>query len=237
MKHLKLFDNEINYNTWLSSDNYVTPYVSKNKNNGVMNYKKRIHYYDAELLYLESSGTQYIDTNIIPDKNTGALIQAIHYIDGHNDEYAIGVRNDNTDTRWCIGHKEKEWYCGYGNVVKPANGKPNILLDLVEIKLNYLNNIKLEIINLINNTYYVNNLSELSFTPLYPIRIFGTSGIVADYTQFHGKIYKVQITQGNEIILDLIPVRKNGVGYMFDTVSKQLYGNNGTGEFVLGPDK
>lgn len=236
MKHLKLFNNETNYNVWLESDNYVTPYVSKIKNNGVMNYQKRIHYYDAELLYLESSGIQYINTNIIPNENTGLLIHAIHYTDTYNDEYAIGIRNDNTDTRWCIGHKDSKWYCGYGNVVNTTN-KQNILMDLSEIKLNYLNNTKLEIINLINNRYYVDNLPELSFTPLYPIRIFGTSGIVANYAQFHGKIYKVQISQGNEIIFDFIPVRKNGVGYMFDTISKQLYGNDGTGEFILGPDK
>ena len=37
--------------------------------------------------------------------------------------------------------------------------------------------------------------------------------------------------------MNLIPVRKDGVGYMYDTVSGQLFGNIGTGNFILGPDK
>ena len=38
-------------------------------------------------------------------------------------------------------------------------------------------------------------------------------------------------------IRDLIPVRVGNVGYMYDKVSRQLFGNSGTGDFILGPDK
>lgn len=37
--------------------------------------------------------------------------------------------------------------------------------------------------------------------------------------------------------LDLIPVRKGTVGYMYDRNSGRMFGNIGTGAFVLGPDK
>lgn len=33
--------------------------------------------------------------------------------------------------------------------------------------------------------------------------------------------------------LDLIPVRKNGKGYMYDRISGELFG---TGDFIVGPD-
>ena len=36
--------------------------------------------------------------------------------------------------------------------------------------------------------------------------------------------------------MDIIPVRIGNVGYMYDRVSGQLFGNAGTGSFVLGPD-
>lgn len=40
------------------------------------------------------------------------------------------------------------------------------------------------------------------------------------------------------LILDLIPVRKDGVGYMYDRVSGKLYGNAAdSGAFIIGPDK
>lgn len=40
-----------------------------------------------------------------------------------------------------------------------------------------------------------------------------------------------------ELIQDLIPVRKDGLGYMYDSVSGQLFRNQGTGAFLYGPDK
>ena len=46
------------------------------------------------------------------------------------------------------------------------------------------------------------------------------------------------VTVEGETVLDLIPVRKDGVGYMYDRVSRKLYGNAAdTGAFVIGPDK
>jgi len=36
--------------------------------------------------------------------------------------------------------------------------------------------------------------------------------------------------------MDLIPVRVGQVGYMYDKISNKLFGNSGTGSFILGPD-
>ena len=46
-----------------------------------------------------------------------------------------------------------------------------------------------------------------------------------------------RIWDGDSLLLDLIPVRKGQVGYMYDRVSGQLFGNAGTGDFILGADK
>ena len=55
----------------------------------------------------------------------------------------------------------------------------------------------------------------------------------------HGRVMSFSVTDATtgQKIQDLIPVRKDGVGYMYDRVSGQLLGNSGTGDFVLGPDK
>ena len=52
-----------------------------------------------------------------------------------------------------------------------------------------------------------------------------------------GVIYSFKHKKATGEILDLIPVRVGQVGYMYDKVSKKLFGNNGTGSFILGPDK
>lgn len=46
----------------------------------------------------------------------------------------------------------------------------------------------------------------------------------------------VQLSKNGELLGDFIPVRVGQVGYMYDKVSGQLFGNAGTGEFILGPD-
>jgi hypothetical protein len=54
----------------------------------------------------------------------------------------------------------------------------------------------------------------------------------------HAKIRLFRLyTRSGALLRDMIPVRKDGVGYMFDRVSGQLFGNSGSGAFVLGPDK
>ena len=49
------------------------------------------------------------------------------------------------------------------------------------------------------------------------------------------RVFWVYIQCG-DVELDLIPVRIDQTGYLYDRVSGELYGNDGTGEFILGPD-
>jgi hypothetical protein len=145
------------------------------------------------------------------------------------------MRNDTNNTRWCIGKSENGWYYGYG-IFANNHEKLSKTNTIAECKLNYLNNKKWEATGNNNGTISC-NLPTLSFTPAYNIRLFGSAGIVKDYTHFLGKIYFVKISQGSEIIMDLIPVRIGNIGYMYDKISKKLYGNNGESDFILGADK
>lgn len=53
---------------------------------------------------------------------------------------------------------------------------------------------------------------------------------------FAGKIYYLQVYQNNELVRDFIPVRVGQVGYLFDKISGELFGNSGSGTFAFGPD-
>lgn len=50
-------------------------------------------------------------------------------------------------------------------------------------------------------------------------------------------IYYFKIYNGETLVRDYIPVRKGSVGYMYDRVSGEFFGNVGTGNFILGNDK
>lgn len=60
-----------------------------------------------------------------------------------------------------------------------------------------------------------------------PFTLIGLHNI----TFYYFKIYKADILR-----LDLIPVKLNNVGYMYDKVSGKLFGNAGSGTYTLGPD-
>ena len=51
------------------------------------------------------------------------------------------------------------------------------------------------------------------------------------------RLYNFSISDNGTLVRDLIPVRVGNVGYMYDKVSGKLFGNAGTGSFILGPDK
>lgn len=65
-------------------------------------------------------------------------------------------------------------------------------------------------------------------------RLFGNYRNQA--TSYPIKFHSFRIKKNDTIMYDLIPVRVGAVGYMFDKISRQLFGNNGTGDFILGPD-
>lgn len=179
--------------------------------------------------YLESTGTQYINTNIIPDAETGIYLKST--CSNNTDTYIVGLRDTNGDTRWCIGHSNQGYYYGYGSYVAISNRITNFTS---KSYLNWLNNKKF--ISTDDNNICESNLSTLSFTPTNKIRLFGSSGVAASYAAWLGKIYEVKISQGSTIISDIIPVRIGSVGYMYDKISGQLFSNQGTGNFILGND-
>ena len=49
-------------------------------------------------------------------------------------------------------------------------------------------------------------------------------------------VANVKIYSEGELIMDLIPVRIADRGYMYDLISGTVFGNSGTGDFLLGPD-
>lgn len=62
---------------------------------------------------------------------------------------------------------------------------------------------------------------------------YSTSGL---NELFKGYIYHLEIHDKGQIIMDLWPCSKNGVGMFYDLITGTFFENQGTGDFVLGPD-
>ena len=233
MKHLKLFNNETNYNTWLISDNFVTPYVSKNKSNGNINYQRRLPY-DNEIEYLQSTGTQWIDTKIIPTPNTKCQIKFNNISATGDVIFGYNTGDDHIDYRFF--NVSNNLYFDIPGNYNDKDGN-RIMSDTYKINMNTIYELEL-------GNYYVKDLTtnNIIIESTY-CNDFGNieNSITLNYYKEDrislNKWYYVKIFNNNRLILDLIPVKKDGIGYMYDKISNQLFSNQGTGNFILGPDK
>ena len=185
--------------------------------------------YDAEIEYLESTGTQYIKTNFTPNYNTTIESEVYlpdfasykHYIYGAGTSYS----NNNMEVY--------TWY----NVTMNVNGNRSLSIGGVPttefIKL-FMSSSRISISNHQNELIAESTFTTDDFTCTSSLILFGIQRTSIDVGW--DKIKSIKVNNGNIPVLDFIPVRIGTTGYMYDKVSKQLFGNRGTGEFILGPD-
>lgn len=79
----------------------------------------------------------------------------------------------------------------------------------------------------VNNTHYTTRVIEPTANTS-PMRIF--------HNYFKGRFYYMKIYDGDELILDLFPVRIGNKGYLYDALRNELIDNSLTGTPILGPD-
>ena len=201
--------------------------------------KTQVRYVPVE--YIESSGTQYIDTGVVPDDTTGFYVDAQKQLNDNSDAVIIGARTGTARCWLNIDHSN----AGRGNVsigwinytAGTEAGAEFIGLDRFKISVN-LNNSRVCLIDDVEFANGTNLLKSTLSTQSYPFYLFGandkgTFNIAGSY-----KCYAVKISKNNTIIRNFIPVKDiiNNVYGMFDTVTEKFYGNAGTGAFTAGPE-
>lgn len=97
-------------------------------------------------------------------------------------------------------------------------------------------------INAATKEFYIDdvltkNLSNNTFSYQYNMHLFGYNNAgTHENMRKRVRIWSAKIYQGDTLVRDFVPYRVQQTGYMKDLVSGDLYGNSGTGNFVLGPD-
>ena len=187
--------------------------------------------YDAEIEYLESTGTQFIDTNFIPDVNSAARI--IWSSIERNTYGYFGSRSldYNGLYRFCGTTFINGAYFAFAMTYnKWADNK--VALQNNTIYDCYAENGKY----IINGTEYSSDvISNYQGSAFYLFRYFG--GNNDKWYRSKMRCYRLKLYSNNVLVRDMIPVRVGQVGYMYDKVSGELFGNADTGDFILGPDK
>ena len=168
--------------------------------------------YDAEIEYLKGDGHCYIDTLYFPTTATEIEIKQTN-----GNGFSWGVRAGHTVGVW---KNTIYWYRAYRNY--PQSGISVIYIGKGIVTL---------------NGQQIQTYEPITARMTLPIALFcWHDNSYAQTGNDNVTIYYFKVWEDNTLVLDLIPVRVGNVGYMYDKVSKQLFGNAGTGNFILGPD-
>jgi len=200
---------------------------------GIVTNRRRVMggkaWYDAEIEYLETDGTQVIDTAIYPTQlNISIELRTQNLL-------RFGwIYNNNPYGTWIgiIGQSAywDRFYYTY-SIPNPSDGSWNTWLYDMKRGL-YKNNSLLKAFTASLGTNQISAVS-LHIIGYYDEYIKSVKTALYNYTV---RISSCKIYEDAELVRDFIPVRRGTTGYMYDKVSGKLFGNSGTGEFVLGPD-
>ena len=196
----------------------------------------------VEVDYLESTGTQYIDTGIYGTMDLDFYIEfeptelGTAYQESAGSIF--GSRNDwNKQAYQLTTYNKVSPYsastCGHF-LCANNYGWSDSRTPTANILLNKKNIIKKENLLFTRADGTTFTLTSQTFTTPSSIRIFQCAG-AGEPSKI--KLYNLKFSCNGNILRDFIPVRVGTVGYMYDRVSKQFFGNAGTGGFILGPDK
>ena len=179
--------------------------------------------------YLESSGTQYIDTEYIVTPTTGQYIDAINLVAG--DQYPMGCANISA---WRVpANNNNSSGFLWKAVWQKAEGKFGGM-GRYKGYVNFLNSLRgeLYINEELKSSIVLNEIS--SFSKDLPIFLFGASNeSLAHAWKLTGRIYEAKISEGTAIVRHFIPVYDtySALGCMYEVIEGKAYYNKGSGLF------
>lgn len=229
----------INIGTLELADAYVgsTP-IEKAYIGSTLVWEKNSLPYDAQVEWIATDGEAYIDTGLKPTNATRfeiimdipTLSQSV-WMWGARNGYASGqcaVLWDKDNGRW-------DWRFGNKTLITTSTQSANrYLFD------NHTSGSARQLYIKYNETTLSLVAANNSFTCNYNFFIFamnvnGTASM--GMTPSGITCVSAKFWSGTTLVRDYIPVRKDGVGYLYDNVSGEFYGNaSSVGVFTYGND-
>ena len=185
--------------------------------------------YDAEVEYLEGTGTQWIDTPItfkVTDEVyfKGALTKLTY------DKFVLSPQpwNDNNNRFSPLGFYEV-LVCAFGSYSTPITKFIPSIKDSEAHTITYKNKVFT-----MEDTGSIYNCSRIDFgRETGKIRFFYGYNAPSE-----SRIYYYKQLRNGKLLCDFIPVLdRNMRPAMYDRVTGKLFYNKGTGEFLIGPYK
>lgn len=188
--------------------------------------------YDAEVEYLESTGTQYIDTGVKLASDLTIRVRA-----RYQQKSANVIRAADGNSRAFIlfgsGSAEATSSVQAVNSTIGSGGSVSVALAFGEWADIVLSPSGLTVNGTTASSSGWSNYGTTNQN-LY-VFAFNDNGAASGFSSI--PVASLDIYSGSTLVRSYVPVRVGQVGYLYDRVSGQLFGNSGTGAFVIGPDK
>lgn len=181
--------------------------------------------YDAEVEYLESTGTQWIDTGVTVGGTNNIIVElkVAQTVDTTAVSFYFAQPLSGSNYFAAYANASNKYACVYRNKWAASTTSTDRSVHV----LNYDNGKLYK-----DGTLLITASSTTSVTASNTLALFGSHG--SNINKF--KLYYFKLMSNHVTVLDMIPVRVGQVGYMYNRVSKTLFGNSGTGSFTLGSD-
>lgn len=181
------------------------------------------------LEYIQSSGTQYVDTLFKPNQDTRVVMDFISNGVDSGFQALFGARNGSSSAAFCM------WLAP--NAIHPQYG--NVAYNYTQLALDYVQRLKYDINK---NVAKVGNESVnfpyAPFSTNYTICLLSlNSAGTVDNRMAKGLTRSCQIYDNGLLERDFIPCKNaDGEVGLYDRVYHEFYRNSGTGEFTAGPE-
>ena len=172
-----------------------------------------------ELEYIESSGTQYIDTGFKPNGNTRVILSAYNL--SASSSWIYGTWHAIDDTQFATNVQDT-YSVRYGSGKAQLGNMPVGDIEIDQTK------------NAYNYNGKTGTISAQAFSCDYNMYLFAicAAGKVSS-GKFTGRIKACQIYDNDTLVRDFVPcINRSGEIGLYDRVNKTFYGNAGTGTFI-----
>ena len=182
----------------------------------------------TQLEYIQSTGTQYIDTGIVANQDTSTDLD-FQLTSTDRQKGIYGIYETEIKSYYIYTGRDGIFQVGFGG---GRYVDTQFAIDLNRHKVNF-KDFKITIDNTVVSTYTKSSVSYTQTQLLFNMH-------KADGTTYNGasvKIYSCKIYNNNVLVRNFIPAKNssNVVG-MYDLVNNVFYTNQGTGTFTAGPE-
>ncbi|MBQ9431787.1 MAG: hypothetical protein IJU44_09580 [Kiritimatiellae bacterium] len=212
--------------------------------------------YDTQVEYLEApvnaaNKVPYIDTGLYPGNDMGVKLRftplrtsdsTICGVQCYHPAQALVDKRNYNFFKWYFGCTGGRTYLSW-DTQNPLNAdRPTVSVgSTYDVFFNFLNDRNRRLVGVDNSQD-----ASLAIARAWPstaatntiyLFAYNNNGTSVGDTG-NARIYSAQFTQGERIVKDLIPVRKDGVGYLYDKVSDTLLGRvpDTSPDFTCGTD-